>query len=64
MMSLVKNQMYFTDKYSLLPYQNRRYESYITLKAVIVGKNLISAGLHIDRILHFDFYDKILQIYR
>ena len=52
------------DKYPFLPYHNRRYESYITLKAVIVGKNLISAGLHIDRILHFDFYDKILQIYR
>ena len=46
-------------------YLNRRYKSYITsLKAVIVGKSLISAGLDIDRILHFVFYDKILQIYR
>ena len=25
---------------------------------------MISAGLNIDRILHFVFYDKILQIYR
>ena len=46
-------------------YLNRRYKSYITsLKAVIVGKSLISVGLDIDRILHFVFYDKIIQIYR
>ena len=46
-------------------YPNRRYKSYITsLKAVIAGKSLIYAGLDIDRILHFIFYDKILQIYR
>ena len=42
---------------------NRRYKSYVTsLKAVILDKSLISAGLGIDRILHFVFYDKILQI--
>ena len=46
-------------------YNKRRYKSYVTsLKAVIAGKNLISAGLDVDRILHFAFYDKILQIYR
>ena len=46
-------------------YPTRRYKSYITtLKAVIVGKSLISAGLDIDRIMHFVFYDKILQIYQ
>ena len=46
-------------------YPNRRYKSYITsLKAVIAGKSLIYTGLDIDRILHFIFYDKILQIYR
>ena len=53
--------MYFRAKYI----HNRRYKSYITfLKAVIAGKCLISAGLDIDRILHFDFYDKILEISR
>ena len=46
-------------------YPNRRYKSYTTsLKDVIAGKSLISAGLDIDRILRFVFYDKILQIYR
>ena len=46
-------------------YPNRRYKSYITsLKAVIVGKSLISARLDIDIILHFVLYDKILQSYR
>ena len=46
-------------------YPDRRYKSYITsLKAAIVGKNLISAELDIDRILQFVFHDKILQIYR
>ena len=34
-----------------------------SLKAVIAGKSLIPAGLDIDRILHFVFYDKILEIY-
>ena len=38
---------------------------YITsLKGVIAGKSLNSARLNIDGILHFVFYDKILQIYR
>ena len=61
MISLVKNLMSFTAKY----YYNHRYKSYITsLKAVITGKSLISAGLHIDRVLYFIFYDKMLQIYR
>ena len=48
MILLGKNsEMYFTAKY----YSNRRYKSYITsLKAVIVGKTLIFAGLYIDRI--------------
>ena len=36
----------------------------ISLKAVIAGESLISVGLDIDRILHFIFYDKILQVYR
>ena len=46
-------------------YPNRRYKSYITsVKAVIVGKSLITAGLDIDRSLCFVFYGKILQIYR
>ena len=46
-------------------YPNGRYKSYITsLKAVIVGKSLISAWLDIDRILHFVFYYKIPKIYR
>ena len=44
---------------------NRRYKPSITsLKAIIVGKSLISAGLDIDRILHFVSYGKILQICR
>ena len=63
MISLVKNLIYFTD--NIHYYHNRRYKSHITsLKAVIAGKSLISAGFDIDRILHFIFYDKILQIYR
>ena len=37
---------------------------YNFFKTVIVGKSLISARLDIDRIVHFVFYDKILQIYR
>ena len=46
-------------------YPNRRYKSYVnSLRAVIVGKSLISAELNIHRILHFNFFDKILQIYR
>ena len=35
-----------------------------SLNAVIAGKSLKSAGLDVDRYLHFVFYDKILQIYR
>ena len=58
MTSLVKNLIYFTAKIHY--YHNRRYKSHITsLKAVIAGKSLISAGFDIDRILHFIFYDKI-----
>ena len=35
-------------------YPNRRYKSHITsLKAIIVGKSLFSAGLDVDGILHF-----------
>ena len=60
---MVKNLMYFTAKYSLS--SSSVQILYITsLKAVIAGKSLISAGLNIDRILHFVFYDKILQIYQ
>ena len=63
MISLVKNLIHFTAKIHY--YHNRWYRSCITsLKAVIAGKILISAGLDIDRILHFICYDKILQIYR
>ena len=41
--------MYFTAKYYY--YHNHGYKSYITsLKAVITGKSLITAGLDIDRI--------------
>ena len=55
MISLVKNLMYFTIYY----YNNRRCKFYITfLKAVIASKSLISAGLDIDRILHFVFMIK------
>ena len=54
-----------TKKYLLGSYHNRWCKSYITsLKAVIVGKSLISAQLDIDRILYSVFYDKILQLYR
>ena len=64
MISLVKN-LKCISRLNIHYYPNRRYKSYITsLKAVIAGKSLISAGLDIDRILHFVFYDKILQIYR
>ena len=52
MTSLVKNQMYLNIHY----YHNRQYKSYITsLKAVVASKGLISAGLGINRILHFVF---------
>ena len=52
--------MYFT--LNVHYYPNLQYKSYITsLKAVNTSKNLISAGLDIDRILHFVFYDKILR---
>ena len=64
MISLVKNLICIS-RLNIHYYPNRRYKSYITsLKALIVGKSLISAGLDIDRILHYVFYDKILQIYR
>ena len=64
MISLVKN-LKCISRLNIHYYPNRRYKSYITsLKAVIAGKSLISAGLDIDRILHFVFCDKILQIYR
>ena len=64
MISLVKN-LKFISRLFIHYYPNCWYKSYITsLKAIIVGKSLISAGLDIDRILHFVFYDKILQIYR
>ena len=54
-----------TKKCLLGSYHNRWCKSYITsLKAVIVGKSLISAQLDIDRILYSVFYDKILQLYR
>ena len=64
MISLLKN-LKCISRLHIHYYPNRWYKSYITSsKAVIVGKSLISAGLDIDRIRHFDFYDKILQIYR
>ena len=64
MISLVKNLICIS-RLNIHYYPNRRYKSYITsLKALIVGKSLISAGLDIDWILHYVFYDKILQIYR
>ena len=64
LMSVVKN-LKCISRLNIHYYPSSRYKSYITsLKAVITGKSLISAGLDIDRILHFVFYDKILQIYR
>ena len=55
-----ESKMYFT--LNVHHYPNLQYKSYITsLKAVNTSKNLISAGLDIDRILHFVFYDKILR---
>ena len=64
MISLVKN-LKCISRLNIYCYPNRRDKSHITcLKAVTVGKILISAGLDIDKILHFFFYDKILQIYR
>ena len=60
MISLVKNLKYIL-RLNINYYPNRRFKSYITsLKAVIVGKSLISVGLNIDEILHFVFYDKVL----
>ena len=62
MISLFKNAKYIS-QLNIHYYPNRRYKPYVIfLRAVIVGKTLISAGLDIDRILHFIFYDKILQI--
>ena len=64
MISLVKN-LKCISRQNIHYYRNRRYKSYITsLKDVIVSKGLVSAALDIDRILHFVFYDKTLQIYR
>ena len=55
-----ESKMYFT--LNIHYYPNRQYKSYITsLKAVNTSKSLISAGLDIDRILHFVSYDKILR---
>ena len=63
MILLVKN-LKFISLQNIHYYPNHWYKSYITsLKAVIIGKSLISAALDIYRILHFVFYDKILQIY-
>ena len=63
--SIIWCRCYCISRLNIHYYHNRRYKSYITsLKAVIVSKSLISAGLDIDRILDFVFYDKILQIYR
>ena len=46
-------------------YHNRWYKYYITsLKAVLNGESLISAGLDIDRFLPFDFCVQKLKIYR
>ena len=64
MISLFKNAKCIS-QLNIHYYPNRRYKPYVTfLRAVIVGKTLISAGLDIDRILHFIFYDKIPQISR
>ena len=58
MMSLVK-KLKCISRLNIHHYRNRRYKSYITsLKAVIVGKSLISARLDIDIILHFVFMVK------
>ena len=55
MISMLKNVKCIS-RLNIHYYPNRRYKSYITsLKAVIVGKSLISAGMNIDRILHFVF---------
>ena len=63
MISLVK-YLKCISRLNIHCYPNRRDKSHITsLKAVIVGKSLISAGLDIERIQHF-VYDKVLQIYR
>ena len=58
MISLVKN-LKCISRLNIHYYPNRRYKSYITsLKAVIAGKSLISAGLDFVGILHFAFYIK------
>ena len=63
MISLVKN-LKCISRLNIYYYPNRQHKSYISsLKDVTVGKSLISVGLDIDRILHFAFYDKILQTY-
>ena len=63
MISLVKN-LKCISRQNIHYYRNRQCKSYITsLKDVIVSKGLVSAALDIDRILHFVFYDKTLQIY-
>ena len=64
MISLVKN-LECISRLNIHGYLNRRYKSDITsLKAVIVGKYLISVGLDIERTLYFVFYNKILKICR
>ena len=60
MISLVKN-LKCISRQNIHYYPNHWYKS--SLKAVIISKSLISAALDIYRILHFVFYDKILQIY-
>ena len=58
MITLVKN-LNCMSRLNIHYYPNRWYKSYI-----ILGKSLISVELDIDRILHFVFYARILQIYR
>ena len=60
MISLVQN-LKCISRLDIHYYHNRRHKSHIiSLKAVIVGKSLISAGLDIDRILYFVFMVKHL----
>ena len=58
MISLVQN-LKCISRLDIHYYHNRPYKSHIiSLKAVIVVKSLISAGLDIDRLLHFVFMVK------
>ena len=59
MISLVKNLKCISRR-NIHYYPNVGTNLITSLKAVIVGKSLISAGLYIDRIVHFVFYGKIL----